>query len=257
MMKKFSPKEATLLKITMNVLQNRPWEFGVVLEDGRWLSVKELQKVLSEEGIKWPGTKGLVRFFELYRPEGIEVKDGKIRAIPSEAMDCVHARESYPPDTLYLGVKSSAIEHIRAHGIDCKRNKIVLSSSRELAQRIIKRKTGKFIVIKINSRAAQDHGIRFESLGGQLYSCTFLRPRWMDLPKKKEEEEQEKTDETKRRASKRKKVKNKQEAPLLPGSFPLGLDPSEVHYLEQKAKGRRKQPDRRRKKEKRLRAPKS
>ncbi len=243
--------EARLLKIVMNILSKRPWEFGVVLDQGGWLDFKTLYKVLREEGIGPSSHKGLIRFFEVYRPPDIEIEPGRLRSTNRSFQYSELLEASYPEGTLYYGIRKKALHHVRKHGLDSTKRRLVLSETKEMAERIVKRLTGNYLLIEVDSVMAQARGARFQSLGGVLYTCPFLHPKWLRLPMIEEEieGEEDKKEEPRVQKVRESELEKGQKSP--PGSFFLNIDPSDVAYLEEKSGRRRDRWGKRHKKGKR------
>ncbi len=248
-MSSLSRRDVQLLKVVINILSRSPWDFGVVLEEGGWLDFKSLHKVLREEGIGPPSHKSLRRFFEVYRPSEIEIESGRLRSKNPSFQYEELWDTSYPEGTLYLGVRKKALQHVREHGLDSARRPLILSETKEMAERIIRRITGDFIIIEIDAYTAQTKGVRFRSLGGVLYTCPFLHPKWMKLPVMEEEADIEDKKEEQRSKKGDEKGETKEKQP--PGSFYLTLAPDDIAYLEEKSGRRRDRWSRRHKKGKR------
>ena len=232
-----SHQEARLVKVVFTILQKSPWEFGVVLEEDGWLEIKELQKVLREEGIKAPSGRGFKRFFELQRPDGLELDDDRIRAISRDFSYSILQEEHMAPDVLFVGIKKRSLEHIRRHGIQGGTRSIVLSSNKDMARRVIARQTGSYLVVEVDARGAVSRGVPILSRGGSLFWARYLPSKWLKLPEPREDG---KSKEGKGKGKGEGETKEVKKQPEPPGSFFPGLDPLEVQYLEERARGRKK-----------------
>jgi len=227
-MKGLDRSQRHLLKVIATILSSQPWEFGVVLEEGGWLRVKELQKVLWEEGLRAVTEKSLLQLFTLFRPEGIEFKDGMVRAIQGHARAHEYREGVCPPERLYIGLRERALKHVRRHGLEAHKDRmVVLSASKEMAERIIRRKTGRFLVVEVKALDAFNKGLSFKDAGKGLYTVPYLIPKWLILPELKKEKEK-KVEEGKTRQR------------VLPGSFDLDLSAIYPSFPEEKGRRRRK-----------------
>ena len=73
-----------LEKILFAMLGRQPDAFGIVLDEGGWVSIKELhQALMKEAGFSHITPRGLTQFFSLYRPEKFEWQENHVRPCPT------------------------------------------------------------------------------------------------------------------------------------------------------------------------------
>lgn len=228
-----------LLKLIRTILGKQPWQFGVVLDRDGWLSVKELQKVLHEEGVKGITEQRLTQFFDLYRPEGVEFFQGKVRTTKHDFSFDEISQALYPPDKLFIGFRQRALEHVRRSGLkETERGKgLILCTSEAMAERIIRRVTGKYYVVEVDAKEAQDKGVFFRSLGDGLFACSYLLPKWLRLPEPSNDSKKELKRDYKKE-KKREDAKEDKKGRDLPGSFLLDFTSMDPPFFGEKTKRR-------------------
>ncbi len=175
-----------LTKIIFAMLGRRPDAFGIVLEEGGWISIKELhQALMTEPGLPHITSKALRQFFLLYRPEKFECQEDRIRVKPEwQGPDLTIYRETIPPEVLYVTIRPKAHAYVIAHGLRPTGNKewIVLSRDREIALRIGRRRDREPVMTEVLASKAYREGIVFRKAGDLLYLVDSLDPRWMNIP---------------------------------------------------------------------------
>ncbi|NIA08264.1 MAG: hypothetical protein GWP10_00445 [Nitrospiraceae bacterium] len=175
-----------LTKAIFAMLGRRPDAFGIVLDEGGWISIKELhQALMTEPGFPHITSKALSQFFPLYRPKNFEWQEDRVRVIPkSQSPDLTIYEEIIPSEPLYVTIRPKAHAHVIDHGLRPGGNKrwIVLSTDREMALRIGRRRDRKPIMVKVLASKACEAGVVFRKAGESLYLVDRLDPQWMNIP---------------------------------------------------------------------------
>ncbi len=202
-----------LSKFLSYILGRRPDEFGLVPDDNGFVKIKELIKAVNEEDGWRHVRKGLIDELTVVLPDSpIEIADSLIRAksvkhlyeikpaqdMPKLLFTCV-TRKSYP-FALEKGVFPTRHEYV------------IMSSDKDLASRIGKRKDPEPVVLTVNVKSAV--AVDFLQSGELLFLATFLPVECFSgpLPPKKKVE------------IKKKPVKIEPKEPKTPGSFELNLE---------------------------------
>jgi putative RNA 2'-phosphotransferase len=158
------------------ILAHRPDEFGLVPDTEGFVTYKELLWAIHEE----PGW-GYVRKGHIN-----EVLAGKDRALFQPNENGVRALERrwhldlenpllFPPKILFVAVRRRAHPAVMEKGLAASGGKyIVLSSDREVAERIGRRRDQKPVVIEIMAASAQEAGVLFHAFGNLF--LTFQVP---------------------------------------------------------------------------------
>lgn len=216
-----------LYKFLSYILGRRPDEFGLVPDDNGFVKIKELIKAVNEEEGWRHVRRGLIDEITVVLPDSpIEIADNLIRAksvkhrykikpaqdIPKILFTCV-TRQSYP-FVLEKGIFPTRHEYV------------IMSSDKDLALRIGKRKGPEPVVLTVNVKYAVDMEVDFFQSGELLFLSTFLPVECFSgpsLPKNKVE-------------IKKKPVKIEPKEPKTPGSFELNLEPGSGYKKSAKSK---------------------
>ncbi len=175
-----------LVKAIFAMLGQKPDAFGIVLDEGGWISTKELhQALMAEQGFPHITSKALRQFFPLYRPEKFEWQEDRVRVRPEwQSPGLTIYKRIVPPEPLYVTIRPRAHAHVIAHGLRPGGNKrwIVLSTDKEMALRIGRRRDRDPIVAEILVLKACKAGLVFRRAGDLLYLVQELDPQWMNIP---------------------------------------------------------------------------
>lgn len=227
-------KVAALSKLMTYVLRHRPDEFGLVLDEDGFLSLKELQQaIVEEDGWSYVRRSHIMEVVFTSDRERFEVHDEKIRATYGHSLP---HRISYdpalPPQILYHGTRRRAYPHILQQGLDpMGRHYVHLTTSPELAVRIGRRRDSHPLLLEIQAQRASEEGVPFYQANPLIYLANHIPPSYITgptisrvLPEKKRPE---------------KRPPIKEEEPLrgreLPGSVLLDV---RMEPLHKKEKGR-------------------
>ncbi len=219
-----------LRKLIAYILQHRPDEFGLVLDEEGFVSVKELQQAITEEE-EWSHVRRSHIIEAIYSGdrEQFELTDDKIRdarfiPIPYEPVS--------PPTILYQGTRRRAYPHILQQGLAPQgRTHCILAASPELARRIGRRRDPDPILVEIQAQRACENGIIFYQANPLIYLASYIPPcHIMGPPVSKVLPEQKPS--TKKPPEKRWPERERE----IPGSVLLNLR-MEPLYKEEKGKG--------------------
>ena len=160
-------KTHNLARFMLYVLAHKPDEFGLVPDAEGFVTYKEFLWAVHEE----PGW-GFVR-----RGHINEVLLGKDRALFQPNENGIRARErrwhldlknpsKSPPKILFIAVRRRAHPVVMEKGLAATEGKyIVLSSDRDMAERIGRRRDQKPVVLEIAAASAQEGGVLFYAFG--------------------------------------------------------------------------------------------
>ncbi|OPL16218.1 MAG: hypothetical protein AVO38_09140 [delta proteobacterium ML8_D] len=232
-------------KTLFAILGQQPDAFGIVLDKGGWISIKEVHRALNEEtGMSHITQRCLIQFFSLYKPEKFECKEKCVRVKPElQRPDLTIYNEARPPELLYVSIRPKAHAHVIARGLQSSNNRtwVVLSTEKDTALKIGRRRDRDPIIAEIKALKSSEAGVVFRKAGKDLYLVEGLDVQWMNIPSLPPVR-----DRDKRKASKfseekldRKKTPEKS-APLLEkiGAFVLRDTPSHVIFSESDKKNR-------------------
>jgi len=158
-----------LEKFLFYVLAKRPDEFGLLLDIDGFARLTDLIRAVSEEeGFRYIRESHINE--TLYNSSGsvFERSDDRIRAVDRSGIEKF---EHIIPGQLYYAVKRKAYAHIMEKGLlpDHGHSHIILSSTRDMALRIGKRKDGQPVIVTIPTSIAMPEGVDISRIGETLY----------------------------------------------------------------------------------------
>ena len=211
-----------LTKLIFAILARNPFEYGLVPDEQGWVKAKDLHWALMQAGeFRSLSVKGLQQFFDLYRPDKMEICDKYVRVLPEfHAQDLLDFQQASPPQELYVAVRPKAHAHVLKRGMrpTGEVKWILLWPEREQALTIGRRRDSEPLVAVIRTGIALSHGAVFFRAGEILYLTQWIDPAWFELPPLPESAE--KPVETKK--STKPVLKDKDEpgqSTNMPGSF--------------------------------------
>lgn len=216
-----------LSKLLSYILERRPYEFGLVLDENGFVSIQMLLKAIGEEK-DWKFIRE-AHFHELLLQESeppIELAGSRIRALERSHLP-MHSISPDPSKLLYVCVRQKAHAHVLEKGISPSTySQVVLSSDRDMALRMGRRIDPKAILLSVFCTKCREQGVLFYQAGGSLFTAGHIPPKCFSGPVlalKRETKEQTYVPSTQR--------------PKTPGSFTLELQNEKP--VSQKVKGRK------------------
>ncbi len=244
-----------LEKLIFAILARNPYEYGIVPDENGWIRLKDLHYALMQgEVFRSISVKGLEQYFDLYRPDRMELSGRYVRVLPEfQAPGLLAFPQVSPPARLYVPVRPRAHAHVLRRGMrpNTGAKWIVLWPDMEKALVAGRRRDRDPLVGIINTDVAQSCGGLFFMAGGEIFLSQWLEPSWLELPPLPESEERQAVQQGRQRYSTRKDAVSQDHA-NTPGSF-IPTFPSQWPGLygdgDVKARrGRGKKGDRKRKK---------
>lgn len=224
-------KSRQLAKFLSYILERKPDEFGLVPDPDGYIKMKELLKaVCEEEGWRYVRRAAIDEILVTLPNPPFEISDNRIRAKNREQLPKRAPAKDFPK-LLYTCVRRKAHEFVVDKGIFPQGHPhVVLSSDRDMAERMGKRADQSPILLTVQTRKSIDQGVLFYQAGETLYLADFIPAECFTappLPKQKPEiKKQDAPEESK---------------PKTPGSFFIDLT---------KEKDDKKRTDRKRKNKK-------
>ncbi len=206
-----------LARLILYVLERRPDEFGLVPDNEGYIKIKSLLRAVNEEeGFNYVRPFHIDDIFALYPDFQVDIKDSLIRAknidnLPKQVIAL------NPPKLLFTCVRGKAYVFVLEKGIHPVGNdRVVLSATKEMAERIGKRFDQAPLLLTVLVRKALDSGVAFYS-SGELYCADIIPPScFTGPPPPKQKEESKPADKHKESALK-----------TMPGSYILNIEPDD------------------------------
>jgi putative RNA 2'-phosphotransferase len=174
-----------LSKLMSYILRHRPDEFGLVLDEDGFVSLKELQRAIAEEpGWSHVRRSHITEVVLTSDRERFEVEDERIRAAYGHSTPhTIRYEPTDPPQILYHGTKRKTYPYILRKGLDpMGRRYVHLAASPELAERIGKRRDPKPVLMEIHAQRASEEGITFYQANPMIYLADYVPPGYITGP---------------------------------------------------------------------------
>ncbi|HDD35371.1 MAG TPA: hypothetical protein ENF30_01085 [Candidatus Desulfofervidus auxilii] len=177
----YQRKLAKISKLMKYILVYRPDEFGLIVDEEGFVLLKDLLKAINEEKdysfVRLSHIMDIVNFFER---DVFEIKDKKIRAIQRH-FELLPVNNT--PKILYTPVRPKAYSHVLKQGlIPAKYAFLPLTTDKELALRIGKRRDKEPIIIEIHAHKAIKDNINFYCLNKLLYLVKEMPSQYISGP---------------------------------------------------------------------------
>ncbi len=236
MAKRQQHKEVTLARNLAYALGKAPAEFGLVPDEEGWVGIKDLIKAFAqEEGLRGVRESMVMDAASRLAPDELELEGKRVRA-----RQRTYERPRYgeePPAHIFIGVRRKAWPALSRRGLDSgpDRPSWVLSSNKELAQKLGERRDNEAVLITVQAARAMEMGTVFAGWGEELYLADWIAADCLMGPP---------IDEKLFPPKKPSKSKKEDQAPKMPaldqmpGSFVLNMDEDEKPY---KRKGIKKE----------------
>jgi putative RNA 2'-phosphotransferase len=174
----------SLSKLMEFALRYRPDEFGLILDEDGYVSIKDLLQALKEEE-GWSYLK-IAHIEEVIRGEEgrrFEVLENRIRSkyggditLPNGPVE--------PPNILFHGAKRKAYPFIIRDGLKpTTGNHVLLFTSREMAIRIGKRRDPEPVILEVKALDAFREGINFYRSNELIYLASGIPSRFISGPR--------------------------------------------------------------------------
>lgn len=183
MRKKAQIKVDNLARLLVYILGHRPDEFGLVPDHDGFVTYKELLWAIhEEEGWRYVRQGHIHEVLMGKDRECFEPEDNRIR-MPGREWDFDFEKPAgVLPKILFIAIRRKAHPHVMEKGLvsDGERH-LVLSSEREMAMRMGRRRDQKPVLLDVMAANAQQNGALFYSFG-DLFLCKEIPPGFISGP---------------------------------------------------------------------------
>jgi putative RNA 2'-phosphotransferase len=157
------------------MLERRPDEFGLVLDQNGYVKVKELLKAIhEEEGWKYVRRSQLDEIAITISDPAFEFCDNLVRARHRQHLP-KHTLALDLPKLMYTCIRQKAYPYAAAEGLSPSGyRQVILSSDRKLAQRMGKRIDRAPILLTVNVQQSRAKDVIFYQAGEALYLADFI-----------------------------------------------------------------------------------
>lgn len=222
-----------LSNLILYILERRPDEFGLVPDDQGYVKIKSLLRAVNEEeGFNYVRPFHLDDILASLPDFHVEIKDSLIRAKNIDNLPKKVSADN-PPKLLFTCVRKKAYSFVLENGIHpVGGDRVVLSTTKEMAERIGKRFDPSPVLLTVHVRKALDAGVSFYSSGELYCSDNIPSPCFTGPPPPKQKEEPKPAEKQKESASK-----------SMPGSYILNIELDEEKKRRTELQRKRKEVD--------------
>lgn len=180
------PRELeTLARMLAYLLGHRPDEFGLALEEGGWVPIKQLLLTLHEEpGFGRVRREDLERLAGFLSPPCLEVAGERVRSLDPAPPELRRDPVGPLPSSLYLAIPPKIHALVWDQGLKAPPGREqVLARRPEMALRLGKRRAPNPVLVTVQTPAARRAGIIFQAYGEELFLAAAAIPReFLQLP---------------------------------------------------------------------------
>jgi putative RNA 2'-phosphotransferase len=161
------------------VLRHEPWLHELELDEEGWVPVEALLVAIREADPAWVGVDQVIleRMIAESPKRRHEVVEGRVRALYGHSLPGrIRKERGRPPDELFHGTSPAAGCAIAEAGLrPMGRQFVHLSTEREMALQVARRKVPDPLLLRIDAGAAQEAGVPFW-VGNELVWLTESVP---------------------------------------------------------------------------------
>lgn len=176
-------RQKQLSKFLSLVLRHEPEKIGVVLGDEGFVPLDTFVAALrSKNAYQWVTDAHIRHVVSASDKQRFEIVDGRIRARYGHSVEeAITYPQTDPPEILYHGTTPHAAALIRQQGLKpMERQYVHLSSTKEMAEIVARRRTGQPVILIVRAHEAQQAGVMFYNPEPRLYLSTPLPPHFID-----------------------------------------------------------------------------
>lgn len=174
-----------LARMLTYILCHRPDEFGLVLSEDGFVSIKRLlQSLAAEPGWGHIRRRHLEQLAALSQPPVLEIVGDRIRGLNPSPARLRRPLTGPPPGLLYVAVPAKAHGAVAEHGLrPPPGQELVLAADPESALKLGKRRSPDPVLVTVQARAAAAAGIAFVGYGdGFFLSAAPLSREFVQVP---------------------------------------------------------------------------
>ncbi len=158
-------KYTNVSRIISHALRHEPWIYELELDENGWVPIDEFMSSLKSLNKEYENITvfDIEQIIKDSTKKRHEIQGDKIRALYGHSIPGKLLKTpSIPPEYLYHGTSPQFIERIRQFGLlPMKRQYVHLSTNKEIALDVGKRKSDKPIILKIEALKAHQNNIKF------------------------------------------------------------------------------------------------
>lgn len=166
------------------ILCHRPDEFGVVLDEDGFISIKRLLAALAgEPGLSRVRRHHLEQLAGLVKPPAFEIVGDRIRGLAPGPAQLRRPLGEPPPPLLYVGIPPKAHAAVAEYGLKPPPGQeLVLAAGSQAAMKLARRRSPDPILITVQARTAAQAGVVFQGYGEGLFLAPATPREYLHVP---------------------------------------------------------------------------
>jgi putative RNA 2'-phosphotransferase len=173
-----------LSKTVSHALRHEPWLYELELDDDGWVNVEALLAALRDESPAWRNLteRDLADMIQSSSKQRHELVCGRIRALYGHSLPGrLHRTPAAPPACLFHGTSPVVVASIRRDGLlPMGRQYIHLSTDRETAIAVGRRKSPEPAVLVVKAHAAWQAGLSFYEGNEKVWLADRVPPTFIE-----------------------------------------------------------------------------
>lgn len=173
-----------LSKTVSHALRHEPWLYEIELDDDGWSRVDSLLAALRQESPAWCDLSeaGLTAMIRASSKQRHEMANGRIRALYGHSVPGkLHKALAAPPACLFHGTSPAFVPAIRRDGLlPMARQYVHLSTDRETARAVGRRKSPEPVILIVKSQEAWQAGLAFYEGNEKVWLADRVPPAFIE-----------------------------------------------------------------------------
>ncbi len=179
------PNHFLLSKTLSHMLRHEPEKYGIELQPGGWCSIRDVLKALKQSSSTFDSVErqDIQDMVDTQSKRRHQIVGDNIRAVYGHSVDA-HANlpSSVPPDTLYHGTTSEALQSILASGLNpMKRQFVHLYDNPEATELVAQRHGNNTVILRIDAKGLSAAGQQFFHAEKNIWLTSRIEPQWLDV----------------------------------------------------------------------------
>lgn len=175
-----------LSRTVAHALRHEPWLYELEVDDEGWVPADQLLDALRDKRRKWRelSREDLASMIASSDKRRYELEGDRIRALYGHSLAGKLRKEAaVPPERLFHGTAPNALPRIRESGLlPMKRQYVHLSSTREDAREVGRRKAAQPVILEVEARRAHEEGVTFYRGNERVWLADGIAPRYLGIP---------------------------------------------------------------------------
>ena len=174
-----------LSKILSHALRHEPEVYGLTLLNDGWIQIDTVVTSINKsgDGLEWVTKNDIYRMIEISKKKRHEIIEDMIRSVYGHSLDVLlNYQKITPPKKLYHGTIKESAHLILSEGLKpISRVFVHLSSDKDTAYTVAKRKTSDPVLLNILAKEAENDEVSFYFANEKTWLTKFVPAKFISL----------------------------------------------------------------------------